>query len=58
MLRPHKLDDHLVKTRPNEGDTNYFKWVDEEDIFITWLLDSMKPELSDRFIDYKSVKEI
>ena len=58
MLRPRKLDDHLVKTIPNEGDTNYFKWVDEEDILITWLLDSMKPELNDRFIDYESVKEI
>ena len=58
MLQPCKLDDHLVKTRPIEEDTNYFKWVDEEDILITLLLDSMKPELSDRFIDYESVKEI
>ena len=56
--RPCKLDDHLVTTRPNEEDANYFKWVDEEDILITWLLDSMKPELSDRFIDYESVKDI
>ena len=34
------------------------KWVDEEDILITWLPDSMKPELSDRFIDYEYVKDI
>ena len=47
MLRPRNLDDHLIKTRPNEEDNNYFKWVDEEDILITWLLDSMKLELSD-----------
>ena len=58
MLRSHKLDDHLVKTGPTAEDTNYFKWVVEEDILITWLLDSMKPELIDRFIDYESVKEI
>ena len=58
MLRPCKLDDHLVKSRPKEEDANYFTWVDEEDILIILLLDSMKPELSDRFIDYKSVKDL
>ena len=58
MLRPRKLDDHLVKSRSKEEDANYFKWVDEEDINIIWLLNSMKPELNERFIDYESLKDM
>ena len=36
----------------------YFKWIDEEDVLFTWLLDSMKPEISDLFIDHEFVKDI
>ena len=35
-----------------------FNWVDEEDIIVTWLLDSMKPEVSEQFMDYAYVKAI
>ena len=57
-LRPRKLDGHLVNSRPKEEDAHYFKWLDEEDILLTWLLNSMKPELSDWFIDYDSDNDI
>ena len=57
-LKPRKLDGHLTNSRPNEEDAHYYKWLEEEEILITWLLDSMKPEVSVRFIDYESIKEI
>ena len=58
MLKPRKLDSHLTDSRPNEEDAHYYKWLEEEEILISWILDSMKPEVSDRFIDYASVKDI
>ena len=57
-LKPRKLEGHLTNPRPNEDDAQYYKWLEEEEILITWILDSMKPEICDRFIDYISVKEI
>ena len=57
-LKPRKLDGHLIDSRPNEEDAHYYKWLEEEEILITWILDSMKLEVCDRFIDYASVKEI
>ena len=56
-LKPRKLDDHLIDSRPNEEDVNYYKWLEDE-ILITWILDSMKPKVCDIFIDYTSFKEI
>ena len=51
-----KLDGHLTDSRPNKEDAHYYKWLEEEEeILITWILDSMKPEVSDKFIDYASV---
>ena len=29
----------------------------EMDVLLTWMLDSMKPEISDQLIDYESVKD-
>ena len=57
-LKPRKLDGHLINSRPNEDDAQYYKWLEEEEILIAWMLDSMKPEVCDRFIDYASIKEI
>ena len=57
-LKPRKLEGHLTNLRPNEDDAQYCKWLEEEEILITWILDSMKPKICDRFIDYVSVKEI
>ena len=57
-LKPRKLEGHLTNSRPNEDDAQYYKWLEEEEILITWILDSMKPEICDRFIDYVFVKEI
>ena len=58
MLKPIKLEDHLTNLRPNEDDAQYYKWLEEEEIPITWILDSMKPKICDRFSDYVFVKEI
>ena len=58
VLRPRKLDGHLINPRPNDTDTHYLRWLDEEDVIFTWLLDSMKPEVSERFIDLDSVKDV
>ena len=57
-LKPRKLEGHLINSSPNEDAAQYFKWLEEEEILITWIIDSMKPEVCDRFIDYASVKEI
>ena len=57
-LRPTKLDSHLVNSKLEEEDAHYFKWPDEEDILLTWLLDFMKPEVGDQIIDYDSVKDM
>ena len=57
-LKPRKLEGHLTNFRPHEDDAQYYKWLEEEEILITWILDSMKPEICDRFIDYAFVKEI
>ena len=57
-LKPRKLDGHLINSRPSEDDARYYKWLEEEEILITWILDSMKPEVCDIFIDYASIKEI
>ena len=57
-LKPRKLEGHLINLRPNEDDAQYYKWLEEEEVLITWMIDSMKPEVCDRFIDYVSVKEI
>ena len=43
MLKPTKLDNHLTDSRPNEEDAHYYKWLEEEEILITWILDSVKP---------------
>ena len=56
-LKPRKLEGHLINLRPKEDDAQYYKWLEEE-VLITWMLDSMKPEVCDRFIDYVSIKEI
>ena len=58
VLRPRKLDGHLTNPRPKDTDTHYLRWLDEEDVIFTWLLDSMKPEVSERFIDLDSVKNV
>ena len=57
-LKPRKLEGHLITSRPNEDDAQYYNWLEEEEILITWMLDSMKPEVCNRFIEYVSVKEI
>ena len=57
-LRPTRLDSHLVNSKLEEEDGHYFKWLDEEDILLTWLLDFMKPEVGDQIIDYDSVKDM
>ena len=57
-LKLRKLDGHLINSRPNEDGTQYYKWLEEEEILITWMLDSMKPEVCDRFIDYAPVKDM
>ena len=56
-LRPQKLEGHLTNPRPNEDDAHYFKWINEEHVLFTWLLDSMKPDINDQFIDHESVKD-
>ena len=58
VLRPRKLDGHLINSRPKDTDAHYLRWLDEEDVIFTWLLDSMKPEVSERFIDLDSVKDV
>ena len=57
-LRPYKLEGHLTNPQPNEDDAHYFKWINEEDVLFTWLLDSMKPEISNQCIDHESIKDI
>ena len=57
-LKPRKLNGHLINFRPNGDDAQYYKWLEEEEILITWMLDSMKPSVCEKFIDYTSVKEI
>ena len=58
MQRPRKLDGHLDKSRQEEEEAHYFKWVDEEYILISWLRDSTIPEVSVQLIDYAAVKDI
>ena len=36
----------------------YAKWVDEEDIAHTWLLNAMKPESSNQFMRCESVEAV
>ena len=57
-LKPRKLDGHLTNSKLNEEDAHSYKWLEEEEFLITLIVDSMKPEVSDRFIDYASVKQI
>ena len=58
MLKPRKLNGHLTDSRLNEEDAHSYKLLEEEEFIITLILDSMKPEVSDRFIDYASFKQI
>ena len=46
-LQPGKLEGRLTNPQPNADDAHYLKWIDEKDVLFTWLLDSMKPEISD-----------
>ena len=58
VLPPRKLDGHLINSRPKDTDAHYLRWLDEEDVIFTWMLDSMKPEVSERFIDLDSIKDV
>ena len=58
ILRPQNLLDHLTGTAPVETDPHYKKWIVEEEVLYTWILDSMTAELVNRFIEYETVKAI
>ena len=57
-LRPRKLDNHLTEVCLKLEEPNYSKWVNEDNILYTWLLDSMKQELTDQFMYDNPVKDI
>ena len=57
VLRRRKFDRHLRNSRPKDTDAHYLQWL-HEDVIFTWQLDSMKPEVSERFINSDSVKDI
>ena len=42
----------------HENDELYKKWIVEEEVLYTWILDSLSIELANRFIEYETVKEM
>ena len=43
---------------PPETDSNYKRWIVEEEILYIWILNSMMAELANRFIEYETAKDI
>ena len=58
ILRPRNLLDHLTENAPSKTGPLYKRWVVEEEVFYTWIFDSMISELANRFIKYSSIKAI
>ena len=54
--RPHNLIDHLIESTPLEIDSNYKRWIVEEEVLYIWILESMMAALTNRFIEYETVK--
>ena len=58
ILRLRNLLDHLKSEAPPGKDLSYTQWVVEGKILYIWILYSMKTEMTNRFIQYETVKEI
>ena len=58
ILRLRNLLDHLKSEAPQGKDLSYTQWVVEGKILYIWILYSMKTEMTNRFIQYETVKEI
>ena len=56
--RPRNLIDHLTESAPLNPDSNYKRWIVEEEILYICILDSMMTELVKRFIEYETVKGV
>ena len=57
ILRPRNLMDHLTDSAPPQTDPSYKCWTVEEEILYIWILDSMRTELANQFIEYETVKK-
>ena len=58
VLKPRNLEDHLTTRALPEENPQYKRWIVEEEILYTWILDSLATELANYFIEYSSVKGI
>ena len=57
-LSPRSLLPHLTQDAPLSEDPLYKRWIEEEHIVRSWLLDSMNADYFQKFIEYKTAKEI
>ena len=58
ILRSQNLLDHLTEKVPSMKNPLHKRWVVEEEVSYTWILDSMTLELANRFIKYASIKAL
>ena len=49
---------HLLGTRPKESDPTYASWDEEESLVMSWLWNSMIPEINDIVLFLSMIKEI
>ncbi|KAK2997372.1 hypothetical protein RJ639_026039 [Escallonia herrerae] len=49
---------HLLGTRPKKGDPRFDAWDEEDSMVMSWLWNSMLPEISDTFMFLPTSKEI
>ena len=58
VLKPRKLIHHLSEDSPPEGDPNFMRWTQEEEIVFAWLLDSLAPEQNARYVTYDTARRL
>ena len=57
-LSPRSLLPHLTQDAPSATDPRYKRWIVEEQIVRSWLLDSMNTDYFQKFIEYRTAKAI
>ena len=57
-LSPRSLLPHLTQDAPWATDPRYKRWIVEEQIIRSWLLDSMNTDYFQKFIEYRTAKAI
>ena len=57
VLWPRELLNYLTEMALMEMDPTYKKWIVEEEVLNTWIIDSMTQDLFNSFVEYVTVKQ-